>query len=211
MGVRSVISISGATLVYLFCIVLIALAVPVGAQQSDGGIPAGTPARGSNPENASDTPTLITITVSGCTVSEGASVTVEDGDGTTASFVDGQRGIEITEANSEVRIEGPTGDFIGNHAVETSDTGFDTDGDYTVAGSMGIACRTAGEPSGEGDEDAGGGEADDQQYGDRKEDVIIKTVPDKPLPKTGGFPLLVGAGLMLLGATVLGSRVIGRS
>ena len=137
-------------------------------------------------------------------------MTVEDGDGTTAQFVDGQRGIEITGADGEVRIEGPTGGFIGDHAVETSDPGFYTDGDYAVVSSVGIACQTAGEPSGEGDEDAGGGEADDQQYGDRKEDVIIETVPDKPLPKTGGFPLLVGAGLMLLTATILGSRVIRR-
>lgn len=202
--------LSGAALVSLLFIVLIALAVPVGAQESDGGIPAGTPARGSNPENASDNPTLITIAISGCTVSEGASVTVEDGDGTTARFVDGQRGIKLAGANGEVRIEGPTGDFIGNHAVETSDPGFDTDGDYAVVSSVGIACRTAGEPSGEGDNDAGGGEAADQQYGDRKESIMIKTIPDKPLPNTGGFPLLLGAGLMLLAATVLGSRVIGR-
>jgi hypothetical protein len=54
----------------------------------------------------------------------------------------------------------------------------------------------------------------DQQYEKEpppgKDDVIIKTVPDKPLPKTGGFPLFLGAGFMLLAATVLGSRVIGR-
>ena len=54
----------------------------------------------------------------------------------------------------------------------------------------------------------------DQQYEKEpppgKEDVIIKTVPDKPLPKTGGFPLFLGAGFMLLAATVLGLRVIGR-
>ncbi len=210
MGTLRVITKYDAALVSLLFIVLIAIAVPVGAQESDGGIPAGTPARGSNPENASDNPTLITIAVSGCTVSEGASVTVEDGDGTTARFVDGQRGIEIMGADGEVRIEGPTGDFIGNHAVETSDPGFDTDGDYAVVSSAGIACRTAGEPSGEGDEDADDDGPDDQQYGDRKEDVIVETVPDKPLPKTGGFPLLFGAGLMLLAATFFGSRVIGR-
>lgn len=208
MGAWRVTLISGAIFVTLLCIALILSVGPVGAQESDG-IPPGTPARGSNPESPSDTPRLITIAVSGCTVSEGASVTVEDGDGTTARFVDEQRGIEITGVNDEIRIEGPPGDFIGNHA-ETSDPGFDADGDYAVVRSTNISCLTAGTPSGEGDEGAADNGPDDQQYGDRKENVIIKTVPDKPLPKTGGFPLLIGAGLMALVVTVLGARVIGR-
>jgi hypothetical protein len=53
-----------------------------------------------------------------------------------------------------------------------------------------------------------------QQYDEEpppgKGKVILKTVPDKPLPKTGGFPLPFGAGLMLLAATIFGSRVIDR-
>jgi hypothetical protein len=55
-------------------------------------------------------------------------VTLEDGDGTTARFVDGQRGIEITATGTQISMEGPPDDFVGDHAVETSDPGFDTDG-----------------------------------------------------------------------------------
>ncbi len=119
--------------------------------------------------------------------------------------------------NDEVRIEGPTGDFIGNHATYPGgEDSFDTDGDNTVAGSTGITgcAQTTGMlTAGHGGDGAATDDdgADDQQYAnDRKKNVIIKTVPDKPLPKTGGSPLLLGAGLMLLAATVLGARVIGR-
>jgi hypothetical protein len=92
-----------------------------------------------------------------CTVPEGASITVEDGDGTEARFVDGSRGIEITGTQDEVTIEGPPGDFIGNHAVSTSDPGFDTDGDYTVVTSSGISCADSG-----GDGGGGGGDSNCQ-------------------------------------------------
>jgi hypothetical protein len=112
------------------------------AQNSD--IPAGTPAPGTNPDNPSSPPNVITIGVEGCTVSEGASITVEDGDGTEARFVDGSRAIVITGTRDEITIEGPPGDFIGDHAVSTSDPGFDTDGDYTVVTSSGITCNDEG-------------------------------------------------------------------
>lgn len=39
-------------------------------------------------------------------------------------------------------------------------------------------------------------------------DVIIETIPDKPLPKTGGLPLGLGAALLLTGAAVLSVRVL---
>jgi hypothetical protein len=125
------------------------------AQKS--GIPAGTPAPGTNPDNPSSPPNTITIGVERCTVPEGASITVEDGDGTEARFVDGSRGIEITGTQDEVTIEGPPGDFIGNHAVSTSDPGFDTDGDYTVVTSSGISCADSG-----GDGGGGGGDSNCQ-------------------------------------------------
>jgi hypothetical protein len=122
----------------LFCVVLALLVVPAGAQQ-DGGIPPGTAANGSNPENPSDNPTLITIAASGCTVAAGASITLEDGDGTRAIFTDGERGITIISQDGRPRIEGPPGDFIGNHAkFPTSDKSFDTDGDYAVVSSTGV-------------------------------------------------------------------------
>jgi hypothetical protein len=45
-----------------------------------------------------------------------------------------------------------------------------------------------------------------QQYG-----VIEKSIPNKKvLANTGGFPLLAGAGLLLLASIAVGSMVIGR-
>lgn len=55
--------------------------------------------------------------------------------------------------------------------------------------------------------------AADQQYNDEpptKEAVIVNTIPDKPLPKTGGISLVAGAGLLLVCATVLSIRVLRR-
>lgn len=52
------------------------------------------------------------------------------------------------------------------------------------------------------------GEQYDKEPPTGKEDVIIKTVPDKPLPKTGGVSLLLGAGLLLACATGLFVRVL---
>ena len=125
----------------LLCVVLVLLVVPAGAQ--DGGIPPGTAANGSNPDNPSDPPNIVTIAASGCTVAAGASITLEDGDGTRAIFTDGDRGITIISQDGRPRIEGPPGDFIGNHArFPTSDESFDTDGDYSVVSSTGVTgCR----------------------------------------------------------------------
>ena len=219
MDARRVSLISGATFVSLLCIALILSAVPVGAQESGGGIPTGTPARGTDTGNTNDPPDLVTIAVNDCTVSPGASVILEDGDGTQAQVVNGEEQVTITATNSGIEIRVTSGDFIGDHATySSSDRSFDTDGDYTVAGSEGITgCAQTTGTARDADDDGANGAAptnndgpDDQQYGDRKENVIIKTVPDKPLPKTGGFPLLAGAGLMALAATLLGARVIGR-
>lgn len=53
-----------------------------------------------------------------------------------------------------------------------------------------------------------------QQYDDEpplgEDDVIVKTVPEKPLPNTGGIPLLALAGLLLVASIVVGYVVIGR-
>jgi LPXTG-motif cell wall-anchored protein len=86
----------------------------------------------------------VTIAAEGCTVSEGASITLEDGDGTQALFVDGQLGIEITSTSDQITIVGPNDDYIGDHAVSTSDPGFDTAGDYAVVTTTGIACQGGG-------------------------------------------------------------------
>jgi hypothetical protein len=67
--------------------------LPAAAQE---GSLLGTPAQDTNPDSPSSPPDLVTIAAQGCTVSEGASITLEDPDGTQAQFVDGQLGIEIT-------------------------------------------------------------------------------------------------------------------
>jgi len=173
------------------------------------GIPNGTPAPGTNPDNLDSPPNLITIGVEDCTVSDGASITVEDSDGTEARFVDGSRAIEIIGTRDEITIEGPPGDFIGDHAVSTTDPGFDTDGDYTVVKSTGITCNDGG---------GGGGNNNDhnrhpnrhndnvnvvhKQYGNT---VIKETIPNKgKLANTGGMP---PAGLALLALAMVGLGV----
>src|SRR5919199_3735685 len=145
---RRAVSLFGAAFV-LLCIVLVFLAVPVGAQDS-GGIPPGTAANGVDTEHSNNPPDVIVVAASDCAVSPGASITLEDGDGTRAIFTDKERGITISAQNGHPRIVGPVGDFIGNHATfPDADTSFDTDGDYKVVASSGITCK-------------GGGAAEDQ-------------------------------------------------
>src|SRR5688572_32891268 len=113
------------TALSVVCLGLFALPAP--AQESPL---AGTPAQGTNPDSPSSPPDVVTIAAVGCTVSEGASITLEDPDGTQAQFVDGQLDIEITSTGSQITIVGPNNDYIGNHAVSSSDPGFDTAGEY---------------------------------------------------------------------------------
>ncbi len=201
-----------------FCIassfVLGLFVVPAIAQDTGAGPPAGTPVTASNLDNPSSPPDLVTISAQGCRVSEGASVTLEDGDGTTARFVDGQRGIEMTLTGNEIRIEGPPGDFIGNHAVERSDPGFDTDGDYAVVSTTGISCQGTGTNQQPTDDDANAAQnqynAADAQYAD---DVIRDTIPDKKiLIKTGG-PILpmIGGVILAMGFVGLGIFLLRRT
>jgi hypothetical protein len=128
-------------LVMVVCLWLFAL--PAAAQE---GPASGTPAQGTNPDSPSSPPDLVTIAAAGCTVSEGASITLEDPDGTQALFVDGQLGIEITSTSDRITIVGPNDDYIGDHAVSSSDPGFDTAGDYAVVTTTGIACQGGGTP-----------------------------------------------------------------
>ena len=128
----------------LVCLGLFALPAP--AQESPL---AGTPAQGSNPDSPSSPPDVVTIAAEGCTVSEGASITLEDPDGTQAQFVDGQLEIEITSTGGQITIVGPNDDYIGDHAVSSSDPGFDTAGEYTVVTTTGIACQGASQPPSE--------------------------------------------------------------
>jgi hypothetical protein len=118
----------------LVCLWLFALPAP--AQESPL---TGTPAQGSNPDSPSSPPDVVTITAPGCTVSEGASITLEDGDGTHALFVDGQQGIEITSTIDQITMVGPNDDYIWNYAVSSSDPGFDA-AELVVVTTTNIAC-----------------------------------------------------------------------
>lgn len=182
----------------LLCVVLVLLVVPAGAQ--DGGIPPGTAASGSNPDNPSDNPTIITIAASGCTVAAGASITLEDGDGTRAIFTDGDRGITIISQDGRPRIEGPPGDFIGNHArFPTSDDDFDTDGDYSVVSSTGVTDCEGGDA----------GPAQDQYDPgdvDNPDDTVPNTSSNTQIPDTGGPPYLALVALLLMFTALLVGR-----
>jgi hypothetical protein len=132
------------TALSLVCLGLLALPAP--AQESPL---AGTPAQGTNPDSPSSPPDVVTIAAQSCTVSEGASITLEDPDGTQAQSVDGQLDIEITLTGGQITIVGQNDEYIGDHAVSSSDPGFDTAGDYAVVTTTGIACDGASPPPNE--------------------------------------------------------------
>jgi len=145
---------------------------------------------------------LIDVAASDCTVSPGASITLEDGDGTRAIFTDQQRGITISAQDGSPTIVGPTGDFIGDHATfPDTDTAFDTDGDYKVVSSTGVTCR--------------GATAADDQYGDDQEGpgpvdkpkgVLPDTVAVDKVPDTGGPPYFMLAAVALLSVALIAGR-----
>ena len=194
-----VLSLAGTSFV-LSCFVLVLLGVPVGAQES-GGIPPGTAATGVDTDNTNSPPDLIEVAASDCTVSPGASITLEDGDGTRAVFTDQQRGITISSPNGRPTIVGPPGDYIGDHATFPDvDTAFDTDGDYRVVASTGVACG------------GGGATAADEQYkpgpvNDPK-GVMPETVVVRRVPKTGGPPYIALAAVALLSVALIAGRAM---
>jgi hypothetical protein len=221
MGMRRAVSLSGTAFV-LLCIVLVLVAFPVGAQDS-GGIPPGTAANGVDTDNNNSPPDVILVETAACTVSPGASIALEDGDGTQAIFTDQERGITISDEDDGIpRIEGAVGDFIGDHATfPDADTAFDTDGDYTVISSTGIACE-GGDPTDDGttpladdkvgpvddqydDVDKPGGPPGDV---DNPKDVVPGTDVGKEVPNTGGPPFIVLAAVALLSVALIAGRGI---
>lgn len=208
---RRAVSLSGVVFT-LFCIVVILFAFPAGAQDSDG-IPPGTPANGVDTGNTNDPPDVVVVAADDCRVSPGASITLEDGDGTQATFTDGDRGVTITAPDGRPRIEGPTGDFIGNHArFPTSDTAFDTDGDYSVASSTGITCGRGGAAQDDttpADDQYSSGKTPPPAAVDNPKGVVPETTIEKKVPDTGGPPLIALGALVLLSVSVVvGSRIL---
>ena len=192
-------SLAGTSFV-LLCFLLVLVAVPVGAQDS-GSIPPGTAATGVDTDNNNSPPDVIEVAASDCTVSPGASITLEDGDGTRAVFTDQQRGITISATNGSPTIVGPPGDYIGDHATfPDTDTAFDTDGDYSVVSSTGVTC---------GD---GGTTAANDQYGpgpvNNPKGVLPDTVVVRKVPDTGGPPYIALAAVALLSVALITGRAI---
>jgi hypothetical protein len=193
---RRVLSLASTSFV-LSCFFLVLIGSPVGAQES-GGIPPGTAATGVDTDNTNSPPDLIEVAASDCTVSPGASITLEDGDGTRAVFTDQQRGITISAPNGSPTIVGPTADYIGDHATfPDADTAFDTNGDYRVVASAGVTC---------------GATAADEQYkpgpvNDPK-GVMPETVVVRKVPKTGGPPYIALAAVALLSVALIAGRAM---
>jgi hypothetical protein len=201
---RRVHSLAGTSLV-LLCFVLVLLAAPAGAQVN-GGIPPGTAANGVDTDNNNSPPDVILVAADACTVSPGASITLEDGDGTRAIFTDQQRGITISALDGSPRIQGPVADFVGNHATfPDADTAFDTDGDYRVVASTGVTCG-GGNPAGNRPTPA------DHQYKagpvDNPKGVVPETVVVRKVPRTGGPPYIALAAVALLSVALIAGRAI---
>jgi hypothetical protein len=196
---RQVLSLASTSFV-LSCFFLVLIGSPVGAQES-GGIPPGTAATGVDTDNTNSPPDLIEVAASDCTVSPGASITLEDGDGTRAVFTDQQRGITISAPNGSPTIVGPTADYIGDHATfPDADTAFDTNGDYRMVASAGVTCG------------GGGATAADEQYkpgpvNDPK-GVMPETVVVRKVPKTGGPPYIALAAVALLSVALIAGRAM---
>jgi hypothetical protein len=194
------------TVFALLGLVLVLLVLPAGAQDG-GGIPPGTAANGVDTDNNNSPPDVIVVAASGCVVAAGASITLEDGDGTRAIFTDGDRGITILAQDGHPRIEGPPGDFVGDHArFPTSDASFDTDGDYSVVSSTGVTGCNGGAAPPANDQY---GPAHDQ-YGpgevNNPDDTVPNTSSKTPIPNTGGPPYLAVGALLLLCAALLAGR-----
>ena len=180
--------------------------------------------------NANGVVDLATIQAENCTIDPaGATLTIEDSDGTTGLLADGAN-VEMEATDTEIRIvgTGPDGDiFFGTVGGE----GAQFVGDATVLRSTGVDCAGGGDGDAVDDDVADGDvdDATDDQYGDgvndgdvvdgdvvdgdvaddAAADVVDDTVPDKPLPNTGGVPLY---GLLIVGfALVCGGSVVLRS
>ena len=224
---RRAVSLTGTVFV-LICIIVVLVALPAGAQDS-GGIPPGTAANGVDTDDNNSPPDVILVEADTCTVSPGASITLEDGDGTQAIFTDGEREITISDQDGSPKIEGPVDDYVGDHATfPDTDTAFDTDGDYTVVSSTGITCEGGDAADDDATPPPAGDDAtppaDDKkvtpvedQYKpgekpgdvDNPKDVVPDTaVKSKKIPNTGGPPYIALAALALLSVALIAGRGI---
>ncbi len=177
-----------------------------------GGPHEGTPAPGTDTD-ADTTRDLSTISAESCTVSSDASVTLSDSVGTRARFVNGQKGVEITATESQIKVQGPPDVSLEQQPVETfPDDAFSNDGEWTVITSTGISYEGAAASATAATNAANeltaaksGQGVVDKQYGDT---TILKKTIVKGMPKTGGpSPLLVPWAIAL----VVGIAILRRS
>ena len=137
------------------------------------------------------------IAVAGCEADRGATarVTIDDGDnddadertftdGSNAEFRFGQQGITITPSEDDEQ------DFL--EGLET--------GTGSVVGSEGITCTNGGNGGAQPVTPA------EDEYGSNE--VMPETIPEKPLPKTGGAPIILGGGVLLALAALLSIKVL---
>src|SRR5215211_6759785 len=192
------VSLASATFVVL-CIVLVLVAFPVGAQDTSG-IPPGTAATGVDTDNTNSPPDLIEVAASDCTVSPGASITLEDGDGTQAIFTDGEREITISTQDGSPTIVGPPDDYIGDHATfPDTDTAYDNA--TPPAGDKKVTPVDDQYKPGEKPGDV-----------DNPKDVVPDTaVNGRKIPNTGGPPYIALAAIALLSVALIAGRGILRS
>ena len=114
---------------------------------------------------------------------------LDDDDKLVDSFITGGEGQQ-----DSLIVNGGPGDFV-------LDVTADTDDPFTV--SVESCGDTGGDDNdGDADDSANDGDTDgDDNDGDANDDgVIDDTVPDKDLPNTGGFPLIIAGGSALLSA-----------
>lgn len=186
----------------VFIVLFFSTSGPVGAQATDP--LAGQPASIKGDKDDGTVTTVGPIAVADCEADPNvaASVTVADADETEETFTDGANA-EFQFASEGITIAAPEG---GDLNVPD---GFDP-GTGEVVSSTGITCGGETRVANNGGQEEGNGGPDDTQYGtdDREITVIVETIPKKPLPKTGGVPLLLGAGMLLACATLLSVRLL---
>jgi len=191
--------------------------VPVGAQQTADPI-AGQTAFIEDEDGDGIVDTIGPIAVAGCTLDDGATIVVEDEDGTQVELLNG-RNATITGESNAITIEGTgaNGTFDNLSPTGGDPATFDP-GQGTVVSSTGIVCGDSGGNGGNGPASGGtdsgtDGGPDDAQYGNREVTVIVETIPDKKILVDTGGPILpiIGGVILAIGLVGLGIFLLRRT
>ncbi len=209
---RSVVLSRGLIFFWISSLIMLGLfVVPVGAQQTADPI-AGQTAFIEDQDDDGTVDTVGPIAVAGCTVDDGATIVVEDEDGTQVELVNGLNAT-ITGASNAITIEGTgaNGTFENLNATG-GDRQFGSAGETQtgmVISSTGIVCGGSGGTGGNGTASDGADDGpDDAQYGNREETIIVGTIPDKRILVDTGGPGLPMIGGMILAVGLVGLGVV---